>query len=93
MKIIYTQKIIKQIAKRAKSDGDKFFRVIAFLEDVLPNLKNPTDCANAKKMHYSYAQYGNIWRWRIGDYRIVGDVRGDELIIEILEIDTRENIY
>lgn len=37
--------------------------------------------------------YESLWRWRVGNYRIIGEVRTSELIIKIIEINTRENVY
>ncbi len=33
------------------------------------------------------------WRYRIGDYRVLADIQDDKIIILILEIGHRRNIY
>ncbi len=33
------------------------------------------------------------WRYRVGDYRILADIRDDEIIIIIVEIGHRREIY
>lgn len=35
----------------------------------------------------------NEWRYRIGDYRLICDIRDDELIILALEFGHRKDIY
>ena len=44
-------------------------------------------------MQGNYQKYGNIWRWRVGDYRIIGDVKSEILEIQLIEIFTREEAY
>jgi mRNA interferase RelE/StbE len=39
-----------------------------------------------------YSLYG-LWRYRVGNYRIIADIEDDKLIILILEIDHRGKIY
>ena len=44
-------------------------------------------------MQGNYQKYGNIWRWRIGNYRIIGDVKNEILEIQLIEISTRQDAY
>lgn len=34
-----------------------------------------------------------LWRYRVGDYRIICDIRDDELLIIALEVGKRDSIY
>lgn len=34
-----------------------------------------------------------LWRYRIGDYRVVCDIRDHELVILVVELDRRDKIY
>lgn len=34
-----------------------------------------------------------LWRYRVGDYRIICDIRDDELVIIALEIGKRDSVY
>ena len=36
---------------------------------------------------------GGLWRYRVGDYRIVCDVRDGELMILVIEAGNRKDIY
>lgn len=47
---------------------------------------------NAKKMK-NYKHLENCWRWRMGNYRVVGNINDIECIIKIIEISTREDAY
>ncbi len=35
----------------------------------------------------------NKWRYRVGDYRIICEIRDRELVVLVLEIGNRKNIY
>ena len=39
------------------------------------------------------ANLKGYWRYRVGDYRIICDIREKELIVLIVEIGHRKNIY
>jgi mRNA interferase RelE/StbE len=34
-----------------------------------------------------------LWRYRIGDYRVVADIRDDEILVMIVAVGHRRNIY
>ena len=36
---------------------------------------------------------GGLWRYRVGDYRIVCDLQGQRFVVLVLEVGTRSDIY
>jgi len=61
------------------------------LMDVYPILKNnPYYGANIKKLKGDYKE---IYRFRIGDYRIFYRIDENESIIFIINIENRKNVY
>ncbi|MFA6052739.1 MAG: type II toxin-antitoxin system RelE/ParE family toxin [Methylobacter sp.] len=38
-------------------------------------------------------KYAGLWRYRIGDYRLICQIKDNELIILLLEIGHRKDIY
>lgn len=34
-----------------------------------------------------------LWRYRIGDYRVLAEIRDGELVVLVLEIDHRSQVY
>lgn len=38
-------------------------------------------------------QLSDYWRYRIGDYRIIVEIKDKELIISIIEVGHRKSIY
>ena len=68
MKIILPHKVEKFLDKQEKGDFTGVMKVKRFLDTKLSNAQNPTSLSNAKKMQ-GYSK--NIWRWRVGQYRII----------------------
>ena len=71
------QKFDKQIAKRIIKHMEK----IAGLEDV------------RGLGHALSGPLGTLWRYRVGDYRVICDIQDKILRILVVEIGHRSNIY
>ena len=54
----------------------------------LVNTENPTQQGKALT-----GKLKGIWRYRVGDYRLFAEIRNKELVILILEIAHRKEIY
>ncbi len=91
MKVEIPRKVFKWLEKQIKSDKNAEF-VRLFLKQ-LEQEQNPTALKNAKKLQGRYNKIGNYWRWKIKNYRIIGDVDSAIITIHIIEITTRENAY
>lgn len=89
MKILIPHRIDKYLIRQSKGDKHGIAKVIQFLEHHLATATNPTSLPNCKKIQGSE----NNWRWRVGNYRIIAEIKQDELIIQIIDISTRENAY
>ena len=35
----------------------------------------------------------DLWRYRVGDYRIVADIEDDVLVILVVDVDHRSKVY
>ena len=81
-KIVFRKSAEKQLLKLPKSVGLKIIELIKQLP------KNPIP-GNAQKM----SGFKNMYRIRSGSYRVVYSVDNEELIIEIIKIGHRQNIY
>ena len=56
--------------------------------------KNLEGCENPRL--HGRALVGELagkWRYRVGDYRIIADIVDDKIIIYVLEVGHRKNIY
>lgn len=81
--------VSKFLAKLSKSAPKEFWKINDFLENELPNCENPCKLPSA---FYLRGYSDNRWRWKIGNYRIIGIVQNNEFkIIEIVEIARRQS--
>ena len=81
----YSDRAIKQLTKLDVGVQRLILTWIA------SNLEN---CENSRiKGKGLTANRSGEWRYRVGDYRIICDIRDDELIILALSIGHRKNIY
>lgn len=81
-KIVFRKSAQKQLLKLPKSVGLKIIELIKSLSE------NPIP-GSAKKM----TGFKNVFRIRSGSYRVIYSIENDELIIEIIKIGHRQNIY
>lgn len=84
-KIEYTRKAKKKLAKM---DSQVSKRIIDWIN------KNLEGCENARL--YGHPLEGDLkkyWRYRVGDYRIVADIQDDKIVIMIVNVDKRNDIY
>ena len=88
-KIEITQRANKELDKIKKGNEKIALKIEIFLSEVLSNETNPRELSNATKLK----GYNDKYRWRIGDYRIIGIIKDDILTIEIIKISTRQGAY
>ena len=84
LKVIYSKKSKKFIEKN-KKDGLKFFKAFDEISQDLENIKY-YDIKNLKTKE-------NIFRLRIGKFRALFSKRDDQLIILVINIGSRGEIY
>ena len=81
-KVKYQPQVLKTLKKLDKSTSIK---ILDYLEQVRENPKS-----------FGKALIGNLrgfWRYRVGDYRIVCDMREKELVVLVVKIGHRSKIY
>lgn len=88
-KLIIHKNADKALDKISKGDKTGFLNIIAFLDE-LKQVTQPNLLKNAKKMR---AYDDERYRWKVGNYRLIGLIKDKELIIEIIKISTREKAY
>jgi mRNA interferase RelE/StbE len=72
-----------------KLDSQAASRVLRFLRDRLAPLDDPRSIGQALKCD----RFGEFWRSRIGDYRVVARIVDSEALILALRIGHRREIY
>ncbi len=91
LRIDINNKAEKFLEKLRVSQPKDYVKVAAFLYVRLPACENPCTLPNAKRLQ----GFKNHYRWRVGDFRIVGIVENGEFkIVQIVQISKRdENTY
>jgi mRNA interferase RelE/StbE len=64
-------------------------RIRAFLHERLAALDDPRQTGAALQG----SELGSFWRYRVGDYRIICDIQDRKLIVLVVEIGHRRDIY
>lgn len=83
--IQYTQTAVKQLKKM---DRSILAFIMAFIEDKLVGCENPR--AFGKALQGSLSE---VWRYRVGDYRILAKIKDEKITITVVEVGHRKNIY
>ena len=63
-------------------------RIVKFLSTRLAKLEDPRSIGEALK-----GRLGQLWKYRIGDYRIIADIRDKVLIILVVRVGHRREVY
>ena len=84
MKIELNDRAKKDFAKLDKHIQIQIFKKLKFIE----SLDNPKD--DGKPLAGNLL---GLWRYRSGDYRILAQILDDKLIILVVKISHRKNIY
>lgn len=84
-RIVFTDKAKKQLKKLDKYTASL---IIGWLEKNVEESENPR--LHGKGLIENRA---GQWRYRIGDYRVICEIKDDEIIVLILDVGHRRNIY
>lgn len=83
--LIYSKTVLKDLKKVDKQLQKNIYN---WIDKNLQNCINPREKGKA----LSYNRVGQ-WRYRIGNYRLICEIKDKELIILALEFGHRKNIY
>jgi mRNA interferase RelE/StbE len=64
-------------------------RLVGFLKTRVGALKNPRELGEA----LSGARLGNYWKYRVGDWRIVCDIQDARIVVRVLRLGNRREVY
>lgn len=83
--IEYTKTAVKQLKKM---DRKIAAFIISYIDEKLVNCENPRAYGKALK-----GGLNDIWRYRVGDYRILAKIDDNRVIITVVEIGHRKDVY
>lgn len=84
MRIEYTETSRKQLTKLDKTMQK---RILDYMDEV-GHLENPRSRGKALVDNMR-----SLWRYRVGDYRVICEIQDSKIIISVLKIGHRKNIY
>ena len=84
-KVIYTEKALKSLKKLDKS---VLTMIKAWIEKNLVGTEDPRQHGKGLTANRS-----GQWRYRVGNYRILAEIQEEKLIILVVEVGHRKNIY
>jgi mRNA interferase RelE/StbE len=73
----------------AKLDPQQRKRILKFLSERVARLDNPRSIGQA--LHGS--RLGEFWKYRVGDYRLICKIEDDRLVVLVLRVAHRREIY
>ena len=83
--IEYTRTAATQLRKLDKQIAN---RILDYLDNKIAPLENPQ--TRGKTLS---GPLGDLWRFRVGDYRIICEIRGSHMRILVVEVGHRKQIY
>jgi len=75
----------KELKKLGKTEAA---RIIRTLETRIAALDDPRQLGSALS-----AELGGLWRWRIGDYRVVARIEDERITILVVRVAHRREVY
>jgi mRNA interferase RelE/StbE len=84
MNVVFTRSALKQLKKIDITNQKKIKQFILDIQE----LNDPRSKGKALK-----GKLSNYWRYRVGDYRLICDINDSEIIITVVRIGHRKDIY
>ena len=84
-RIVFTQRAVKELKKLDKYTSAL---IIGWLSKNIEGCENPRIHGKGLVENKS-----GQWRYRIGDYRVICEIQDNEVIVLVLEVGHRKNVY
>jgi mRNA interferase RelE/StbE len=86
----YRVELSAEVARElGKLDRQQAKRILKFLHERVAKLDDPRSIG--KSLHGS--RLGEFWKYRVGDYRLICKIEDDRLIVLVLRVGHRKEIY
>ena len=84
-KIEYAASAVKELKKLDKPTAK---RIVDYMDNQVSSLEDPRSLGKALT-----GMLGDFWRYRVGDYRVVCDIKDDEILVLVLRVGHRSKVY
>lgn len=81
----FDARVAKDMARLGRAEQ---YRIERFLVERLQQAEKPRDLGKPLT-----GPYGGLWRYRVGDYRIICKIVDERLLILVVEVGHRRDIY
>ena len=72
----------------SKLDRQNATRIVRYLKDTVFSCSDPRQRGKVLTENFS-----GLWRYRVGDYRVICEIRDDHLVVLVLRINHRSTVY
>jgi mRNA interferase RelE/StbE len=72
-----------------KLDHEVQRRIWKYLNTRVARLENPRKLGHALQGE----RFGELWRYRVGDYRLIAKIEDDRLLVLVLKVGHRGDVY
>ena len=81
----------ERAAARELGDIDKTAanRILTFLRERVARLDDPRSIGEALRG----SRLGGLWKYRVGDWRVIADIEDDKVLILVVRVGHRREIY
>ncbi|MCU0830057.1 MAG: type II toxin-antitoxin system RelE/ParE family toxin [Rhizobiaceae bacterium] len=76
----------KELDRLSSADAK---RILLFLRDRVAKLEDPRHIGEALRG----PDLGKYWKYRVGQFRIIADIQDDAVVILVLRVGHRSNVY
>jgi len=73
----------------SKLDPQHAKRIVKFLHERVSRLENPRSIGQALQGQ----RFGEFWKYRVGDYRLICKIQDDRLLVLVLRVGHRREVY
>lgn len=84
-KIEYSRSALSELKKLDKSEAR---RIVNYMSDRISCLDDPRSAGKALT-----GNLGELWRYRVGNYRIVTEIQDQTICILVLRVGHRKDVY
>ena len=83
-----------ELSGRAERDIDDLDaqiarRILKFLRERIAPLEDPRSIGQSLQG----SEFGGLWRYRVGDYRIICEIQDNTIVVLVLHVGHRREIY
>ncbi len=78
----------RALKELSKLDRQAQRKILSYLDQRVAGRSNPRDFGKPLK-----AQLAGLWRYRVGDYRIICQLQDQELVVLVVAVGHRKNVY